>query len=211
MIEQLVKQFLDGDVQKSLGKTVDAKPEEVSKLTELAIPTLLAGLGKNSSTDEGANSLLEALSQHENQDLSNLENALKNIDAKDGSKIIGHIFGADTKKVEDKLAKESGLNNNQVSGLLNQLAPLLMGTLGQEKKAGSLDAGSLSQVLLSLVGSGSKSGVLDIVLDIFTSDGDNVLADLVGNLFSKQEDKKSEKSTKDSSNKLLDSVLKLLK
>lgn len=211
MIEQLIQQFMDGDVQKSLGKTVDAKPEEVSKLTELAIPTLLAGLGKNSTTDEGANSLLEALSKHEDRDLSNLEKALKNIDVEDGSKIIGHIFGSDTEKVQNNLAKESGLDNNQVSGILNQLAPLLMGSLGQEKKAGSLDAGSLSQVLLSLVGSGSKSGVLDFVLDIFSGDGDNPLLDLVGNLFSKQDDEKSEKSSKDSSNKLLDTFLKLLK
>lgn len=212
MIEQLIQQFLDGNVQKSLSKTVDAKPEEVSKLTELAVPTLLAGLGKNSSTDEGANSLLDALSQHEDKDVSNLENALKYVDTEDGSKIIGHIFGGNTEKVKDNLAKESGLDNNQVSGILNQLAPLLMGTLGQEKKAGSLDTGSLTQVLLGLVGSGSKGGVLDFVLNMFDGDGDGGLLDIVGNLFGgRDDDDKNEKSSKDSSNNLLDSFLKLLK
>lgn len=212
MIEQLIQQFLDGNVQKSLSKTVDAKPEEVSKLTELAVPTLLAGLGKNSSTDEGANSLLDALSQHEDKDVSNLENALKYVDTEDGSKIIGHIFGSNTEKVKDNLAKESGLDNNQVSGILNQLAPLLMGTLGQEKKAGSLDTGSLTQVLLGLVGSGSKGGVLDFVLNMFDGDGDGGLLDVVGNLFGgRDDDDKNEKSSKDSSNNLLDSFLKLLK
>ncbi len=211
MLEQLIQQFLDGNVQKSLSKTVDAKPEEVSKLTELAIPTLLAGLGKNAATADGAKSLYDALSQHQDKDLSDLEKALKSVDTEDGSKIIGYILGSDKERVQNNLAKESGLDNDQVSGILNQLAPLLMGSVGQEKKAGSLDLGNLSQVLIGLVGSGSKSGVLDVVLDMFSGDGDNVLTDLFGNLFGSKEDSKNKKSSKKDSNNLLDAILKLLK
>jgi hypothetical protein len=217
MNEKLLQQFLDSNVQKTLGKTINAKPEEISKLTEIAIPTLLAGLGRNSSTDEGARLLLDALTQHEDKDVSNLEKALKSVDKEDGSKIIGHIFGSETEKIQSNLAKESGLAANQVSDILNQLAPLLMGALGQEKKAGKLDSSSLSKILLSLVGSGSSSGVLDIVIDLFTGGSDNALTDLVGNLLGGKKDSKKttkkpiKKATKKDSGDLLDTFLKLLK
>ncbi len=202
MIETLTKQLLNKELQKTLGKSVDAKPTDVAKLTELALPTLLAGLGNNSSTEKGASSLLEALTEHESTDVTDLTKALKGVDTADGAKIIGHILGGNTENVQASLAKESGLNINQVSGLLNQLAPLLMGALGQEKKSGALDIGNLSKMLLGMVGGSSKNNVLDLVLG------------MMGGAAATTTSKKTTKSTKSSKSDatdLIGSFLKLLK
>ncbi len=202
MIETLTKQLLSNELQKTLGKSVDAKPNNVAKLTELAVPTLLAGLGKNSSTKAGAASLLEALTQHEGTDVTNLAKALKGVDTTDGAKIIGHILGGNTENVQSNLAKESGLDITQVSGLLNQLAPLLMGALGQQKKSGALDVGNLSKMLLGMVGSGGKGNMLELVLG------------MMGGAAATSTTKKTTKSSKSSKNDatdLLGSFLKLLK
>ena len=82
---------------------------------------------KNASKKEGAQSLLGALSQHTSKE--SIENQIANADTIDGSKIIGHILGKDQNSVLNSLSKESGASIEEVSSVLNSIAPALLNSL----------------------------------------------------------------------------------
>jgi hypothetical protein len=93
----------------------------------LGAPLLLSQLSKNAESEEGANSLYNALDKH--------TSAKTDIDDDDtdGQKIISHIFGGEKDTTASKIAKEAGVSKEQAGGALASLAPLLLGALGEEK------------------------------------------------------------------------------
>lgn len=140
----LTKQLSDPKALEQLGKSAGARPDQVEQLTKNALPTLLKTLQQNASSPDGAKSLDKAIDDHKDDQIDNIFGFLQNVDTNDGSKMLQHIFSGNKGAVESDLAKKSGLNNNQVSTLLTQLAPLVLGTLGNQKKQGKqLDLGSL--------------------------------------------------------------------
>ncbi|MCI5724256.1 DUF937 domain-containing protein, partial [Fusobacterium sp.] len=115
-------------------------------LTE-ALPTILEALGKNTSTTEGAEALDRALEKHDGSVLSNMTGYLSNPDLKDGMGILGHLFGGSTQNVASAVSKASGINLDGSTKLLQMLAPLVMGTLGQVKKETNLSASGLNGII----------------------------------------------------------------
>lgn len=87
-------------VAKTLG--VD---ESVAKIAvETAVPAILAGLHHEASTEEGAGNLAEAVGSKDPTLLDGL--SLDQIDAADGAKILGHIFGGNTGDVTSAVAQQ---------------------------------------------------------------------------------------------------------
>ena len=71
---------------------------------ETAVPTILAGLHHEASTEAGAGKLAQAVS---NKDTSILDGiSLDQIDLNDGEKILGHIFGSNTGDVTSAVAQQ---------------------------------------------------------------------------------------------------------
>ena len=68
-------------------------------------------------------------------------------DGADGSAILGHVLGAKQGRVEQGLAKTSGLDMGQVSKLLAMAAPLVLGALGKQQQQRGMDADGLSALL----------------------------------------------------------------
>ena len=74
-------------------------------------------MAKNSSTQEGATSLNDALDQHDGNMLDNIDiSTLLNSD--DGQKIIGHILGNKTEIAEQAIAKETGSDSSQIASIM---------------------------------------------------------------------------------------------
>jgi hypothetical protein len=71
---------------------------------ETAVPTILAGLQHEASTDEGAGNLAEAVGSKDPSVLDGL--SLDQIDITDGEKILGHIFGGNTSDVTTAVAQQ---------------------------------------------------------------------------------------------------------
>ena len=71
---------------------------------ETAVPTILAGLHQEASTDEGAGNLAEAVGTKDPSILDGL--SLDQIDAADGEKILGHIFGGNKQDVTSAVAQQ---------------------------------------------------------------------------------------------------------
>ena len=142
---------------RQLSTAVGAKPEQVERLTELSLPTLLAALKRNSSSQEGAEALARALDQHKDDRVDNVPAYLGKADTNDGSKILQHIFGNDNQRVQTTLAKETGMDLDQVSGVLTRMAPMLLGMLGQQKAQQNLAPSGISGLLSSLLGGATQS------------------------------------------------------
>ena len=179
ILELLTSQLSQKGVVDTLSKSVNAKPDQVKQLASLALPTLLQAMNKNAKTEQGASSLLKALDQHADDDVDDISGFLKKVDTQDGAKILGHLLSNKSGAVESGLAKLTGLDISQVSGLLTMLAPLLLGQLGKSKKQGGFDLSSLGSLLGGATQGNDVLGMLGGLLD---SDGDGDMMDDVGKL-----------------------------
>lgn len=99
-IDSLLKAIPLDQVASALG--VDQATARTA--VETAVPTILAGLQREASTDEGAGNLAEAVGSKDPGMLDGL--SLDQIDVADGEKILGHIFGGDKQDVTSAVAQQ---------------------------------------------------------------------------------------------------------
>ncbi|HEY6811484.1 MAG TPA: DUF937 domain-containing protein [Propionibacteriaceae bacterium] len=141
-----------------------------------AIPALLGGMQANAEDPAGARSLAGALGDHPS-DLIDGGVSLDQVDANDGEKIVGNIFGHN----QDQVAQTLGGNlGGQAGGLIKRLLPILapivlaylskrlMGQRqdsGQDDPLGSILGGGasgssnpLNDLLSSILGGGAAGG-----------------------------------------------------
>ncbi len=65
ILDLITSQLNNPDVLNQLGGKVGASPEQVQKLAQLGLPTMLEALNRNTSNPEGAQSLAGALDKHQ--------------------------------------------------------------------------------------------------------------------------------------------------
>lgn len=144
ILSMLTKQLDDPRVLKELSKKAGVRPDQADQVTKTALPALLETLQKNAADPAGAKSLDKAIEEHKDDNVGDIFSFLKNVDTNDGSKMLQHIFSGKKETVEEGIAKKAGLNISQVDSLMTQLAPLVMGALGNQKKQGKqTDLGGL--------------------------------------------------------------------
>jgi hypothetical protein len=180
-ISQLISGNLgDSGILNQLGQSVGANPNQVQQLMQLGLPTLTQALAQNASTPAGAQSLANALDQHQDEPVDNLASFFQNVDTADGAKILQHVFGGSTAQVQSNLAQQTGLQTNQVSGLLAQLAPLLLGVLGKQKKEQHLDSSGVAGLLGSLMGQTGNASAMTMATQMLDSNKNGSILDEIG-------------------------------
>ena len=127
LLQLLLGSMTSNDSVNSVSKKTGVSSKLTSKLLMMAIPMLISYMTKNASKKDGAQSLLGALTQHKSNDT--VSNQIANADTVDGAKIIGHILGGDQSAIINNLAKESGASTQEVSSILNSIAPALLNSL----------------------------------------------------------------------------------
>ena len=178
--------LLQGKDLSKLASQVGGSEGEVKNGIMAALPAMLAALNKNTGTEEGAKSLNQALeTKHDGSVLNNLEGYLKNPDLKDGAGILNHLFGAQTSNVAQAVSASSGLSQEGSVKMLQMMAPLVLGVLGQQKKENNLDAkgvGNLTSMFASnLTSNKNVSVIMGTVTNMLDSNKDgNVVDDLLG-------------------------------
>jgi hypothetical protein len=90
--------------------------------TRQAIPALLGGIHANAQDPAGAASLAGALGDHPSELIDGGVN-LDQVDAADGQKIVGNVFGPNQDQVAQTLG--SNLGGGQSGGLIQRLLPIL--------------------------------------------------------------------------------------
>jgi len=178
--------LLQGQDLGQLAEQVGGNEGQVKNGVMAALPAMLTALSKNTGTEKGAQELSNALeTKHDGSILNNLSGYLSNPDLKDGAGILNHLFGSQTSNVANAVSQSSGLDSNGSMKMLQMLAPVLMGMLGQQKKQNNLDAegiGNLTSMLASNFGSeAGASGIMDAVTNLLDANKDgNVMDDIMG-------------------------------
>lgn len=159
LVDSLMQQLESkGAVDQIAGK-LGIPPGKASSALSAAVPTIMAGLAKNTQKPEGAAALAGALEKDHDGSVLDEDEYFDRYQEKKGEKILGHVFGGKEAEVETKVSALSGLNPSQGADLMKMLAPLVMGYLGKEKKQGGLDVGNLAAML---GGGGGGGGGLNL-------------------------------------------------
>jgi len=178
--------LLQGQDLGQLAEQVGGNEGQVKNGVMAALPAMLTALSKNTGTEKGAQELNNALEKkHDGSILDNLSGYLSNPDLKDGAGILNHLFGNQTSNVANAVSQSSGLDTNGSMKMLQMLAPVLMGILGQQKKQNNLDAkglGNLTSMLASNFASeAGASGIMEAVTNLLDANKDgNVMDDIMG-------------------------------
>ena len=140
------------------------------QMTRQAIPALLGGMQANAEDPAGARSLAGALGQHPS-DLIDGGVDLSQVDADDGEKIVGNIFGPNQDQVAQTLG--GGLGSGQTGDLIKKLLPIL---------APIVVAYLSKRFMGQSQGSGGGQNPLDSILSGGASGSSNPLNDMLNSM-----------------------------
>lgn len=190
-ITDMLVQQLSGNAASQISQKLGVDKGTATQAIAMAAPLLMSALARNASNPEGVKTLYQALDQdHDGNILDDVSGFLGgNPQAANGAGILGHVLGDKLGAVQNGLAQQTGLDANASGQLLEMLAPLVMGALGQTQKQQGLDVSGLSDLLgnhqqAAQASSPDMMGVLGGLLDM-NKDG-NVMDDvgrIAGQLF----------------------------
>ena len=116
----MLDQLMNAIPTDQLAQAVGEDEATTRAAVQAALPALLGGLSANANNPAGAQSLLDALGQHQDGLADDVR--LDALDPTDGEKIVGHVFGGNTDAVVNQLG---GLGGAQSGALVRKLLPLL--------------------------------------------------------------------------------------
>jgi hypothetical protein len=147
IIELLMDQ-LGGENIENISRQVGAREEDTAKAMPEMLGLLTEALARNSSRQEGAQALSNALAKdHDGSILDNLPDFINNFQDGPGDGILRHVLGDRRGAVEQRISQKSSLDLDSITKLLTMLAPLVMGFLGRSQRKDGLDVGSLAGLL----------------------------------------------------------------
>lgn len=182
----MIAQQLDPQTMSQMGRQLGLDPQTTQRAVSTALPVLVGALARNTSNDQGASALVNALQTggHGNI-LDDLGGFLGGGNSGGlGGAILGHVLGARQGQAEAAIGKAAGIDLGQAGQLLAMLAPIVMAVLGRRGSQNGFDVGDLvgmlqgddQRVKQAHPGGGS---MLESILD---RDGDGQVADDLANL-----------------------------
>ena len=147
-ITQIITQQLGGGAARTLSQRFGISETTANSAIQIGVPLILAALARNASKPQEAEKLHQAIAtDHDGSIFDNLMGYLGNPQSANGAGILGHVFGNQQPAIENNLAQATGLDQTSAGGLLETLAPLVMGSLGKAQQQNGLDANGLSNLL----------------------------------------------------------------
>lgn len=147
-ITQIIMQQLSGGASRTIAQRLGVSESTANNAVQVAVPLLLAALARNASAPQGAESLHQAINKdHDGSILDNLMGYLGNPQSANGAGILSHVFGGQRPAIENNLAQATGMDQGSAGSLLETLAPVVMGAVGQAQQQNGLDPSGLSHLL----------------------------------------------------------------
>ena len=147
-ITQIITQQLGGGAARTIAQRFGISESTANTAIQMAVPLLVTALARNASQPQEAQNLHQAVAtDHDGSIFDNLMGYLGNPQSAKGSKILGHVLGNQQPAVENTLAQATGMDQSSAGGVLETLAPLVMGSLGKAQHENGLDASGLSNFL----------------------------------------------------------------
>ena len=189
-ISEMVLQQLSGPASRQIAARLGISEATANAAIQMAVPLLLSKLARNASQPQGAEALHQAVvNDHDGSIFNNLTTYLGNPSTGDGAGILGHVFGPQQTTTESNLAQATGLDQGTTQNLLELVAPLVMGAVGQTQQQTGLDSSGLAQYLgeQQQQQQATAPGMMGMLSSILDSNQDgNVTDDLsriAGNFF----------------------------
>jgi hypothetical protein len=177
-LTELLNGALNGDTVNQISQQIGADQATTSSAIQSALPMLLGALANNSSTEDGAVSLHNALGAHDGSILDDLGGFLGNYASGPGAGILGHILGGSQGVAEGQVSQASGLDMSKVGPLLMMLAPIVMGALGRGQRESGAGVGDLAGILSGAAQqTGSNSPLMGILGQVLDRDRDGSAVD----------------------------------
>ena len=147
-ITQVVTQQLSGSAVSTIAQRFGISETTANTAVQIVVPLIVTALARNASQPQGAESLHQAINNdHDGSILDNVMGYLGNPQSANGAGILGHIFGNQRPAIESTLAQATGMDQNSAGGLLETLAPLVMGSIAKTQQQNELDPSGLSNLL----------------------------------------------------------------
>lgn len=154
------------------------------------ISTLMGGLAKNASSQEGASALSNALDRdHDGSILDDMMGMLSgntqpnNSSMLNGAGILNHILGNKTNGAVNMISQMSGLDSSKTGNLMSLLAPVVMGALGKTKKEQGLDVSGIASLLSGTMSQqSSQDPTMGLITKFLDADGDGSIIDDVAGI-----------------------------
>ncbi len=148
-IFDLIKNSIGEQAVEQVAQNVGGNKQATQRAIAAAIPMLLSALQKNTKSQSGAESLASALDKgHDGGILGNLGSLLGQSGHQSmGEKILGHVLGGRQDNVSSQLGKATGLGGADVSKILANLAPVVLGAVGKAKRENNLGVSGLQDLL----------------------------------------------------------------
>ena len=147
-ITQIITQQLGRGAVSSIAQRLGVSEATANTAVQIAVPLIVAALARNAARPEGAQELHQAINNdHDGSIFDNVMGYLSDPQSANGAGILGHVFGGQQASIESNLAQATGMDQSAAGGLLETLAPLVMGAVGQTQQQNGLDASALSTML----------------------------------------------------------------
>ena len=173
LLQLLVSSMTQQSSINAAEKKTGIKGVSILTILSYALPLIIKAMTKNASSQNGAQSLLGALTQHTSNRA--MPDQIADADVEDGTKIIRHIFGNDTQNTVNDIAKNTNTSADDVIKVLGSMAPALLSSLSaattatanaQKKQAAGvdlsdgLDVSDLVGIFQSTTNAGGLGGLL---------------------------------------------------
>ena len=147
-LTQIITQQLSGNAGRMIAQRFGVSESTANSAVQIAVPLILAALARNANEPQGAQSLHQAINEdHDGSIFDNLTGYVSNPQSVNGAGILSHVFGGQKPVIENNLAQATGMDQGSAGGILETLAPLVMGAVGQTQRQEQLDASGLSNLL----------------------------------------------------------------
>jgi len=147
-ISQMITQQLSGAASKQIAARLGVSESTANMAVGVAVPLILAAIARNASQPQGAQDLHQASAKdHDGGILNNLMGYLGNPEQGNGAGILGHVLGDQRGAVENNLAQATGLDQGSAGNLMEMVAPLVMGAVGQQQQQNGFDSSGLANYL----------------------------------------------------------------
>ena len=145
----------------------------------------MGALAKNASQNQGAESLHKALAKdHDGSILNDLGGFIQNANSGPGAGILGHVLGGRRPAVEQAIGRQTGVDNNSISNILEITAPILLGMLGKQQRSRNMDPGGMADLLRNSAGQISRQSPQGgaLLTQLLDQDGDGDISDDVAKM-----------------------------
>ena len=196
-VSSILSTMLSASSITNLAKVTETDKSDVQNVVSAALPVFLKSALTQSKSKSLAEGFTDALADHAKTGTSNLATFFKNVDLKDGAKIVKHLLGDSAAEETASIAEQAGVSKKATTSILSGIAPLFMSLLGKTTDA-SASSETTSSIVSTITGLMKGVNAKSLITGILGSAG---AATLVSSVAKKATGKKTTAAKKTTTGK----------